>query len=129
EVDLGRGIGLNDGEGGARRLTRQPSRLQHRARERRLARAEIARQQHDIARNQRRADRLAKALGVGQIIAARKIAHAPRGRLTRTSVPWPFSLRTSMVPPCAATSWRASARPMPPLGVPARSPRVTAATA
>src|SRR3546814_4181960 len=47
QVDLGRRIGLDDREGRARRLARKPARLQHRTRQRRLARAKLTRQQGD----------------------------------------------------------------------------------
>src|SRR3546814_2191774 len=111
------------------RLARKPPRLQHRTRQRRLARAKITRQQQHVAGPQHRADRGADAVGLGKVMVAAIVAHARRGRVIRTSVPCTFSLITSIVPPCAATSWRARARPMPPVAVPACCPSVTAATA
>src|SRR5690606_21909246 len=129
QIDLGRRIGLDDCEGRARRLARQPARLQHRACERRLAGTEVPRKQNDIARHQPRPDRRADPPRVTEVVAGLEIRHAPRGRLIRTSVPCPCSLTTSIVPPCAATSWRARARPIPPVAVPACCPLATAAAA
>src|SRR3546814_14030522 len=65
---------LDDREGRARRRARKPARLQHRTRQRRLARAKITRQQQHVAGPQHRADRGADAVGLGKVIVAAIVA-------------------------------------------------------